>query len=75
MKCPHCNKRIVDGEKNNWQFEKAYKNCEFYDNTNFILECPFCNKKYRLRVKKTIKIDFENVEKVDSREIADFSSF
>ncbi len=72
MKCPHCNKRIADGEKNNWQFEKAYKNCEFYDNSSFILKCPFCNGKYRLYVKKTIKLDFENIEKVDKSETTDF---
>ena len=72
MKCPHCDKKIEDGEKNNWQFEKAYKNCEFYGNTSFILRCPFCNGKYRLQVEKTIKLDFDNVEKVDKSEISDF---
>ncbi len=70
MKCPHCNKTKRDGEKNNWVFEKASKNVEFYGSNSFVFKCQFCNKKYRVYFQRKVIMDTEIMKAKDTDDLS-----
>jgi len=70
MKCPHCNKINKDGEKNNWQFEKAYRNVESYGSSSFVFKCQFCSKKYRVFYQRKVIMDKEIMKAKDTDDLS-----
>ena len=51
MRCPHCNKNIVDRFH-----EIAETNAESYGSDWFIFECPKCKKRYSIYIERVVKI-------------------